>query len=154
MALLQFPQRRGVRAGDLGPGPGRPGSAQFHALRAGQSAVCVATQNQTRCQGAVDLLVGWRAQPLWHHSSWAGRWDGEKDDERDEGWVVLRCSIHPNYFSISSVFTSTSIYVLKVFRLEACTDCIILWLLLLCCIWLYRLWMITWNTVILRFYLV
>lgn len=73
MALLQVLQRRGVRARDLRPGPGRPGFAQLHALRAVQPAVRVATQNQARCQGAVDLLVGRRAQPYWCHSSRAGR---------------------------------------------------------------------------------
>lgn len=131
MALLQLPQWRGVRVGDLGPGPGWPGSAQLHALCAGQSAVCMATQNQTRCQGAVDLLVGWRAQPLWHHSSWAGRWDRERDDERDEwGFAVLFIPIN---------FPSRHLSASWKFRLEACTDWIILCLLLLCCIGLYRL---------------
>lgn len=69
MALLLLPQRRGVRAGDLGAGPGRAGVAQLHALRSGQPAVCVAAQGQARRQGAVDLLVGRRAQPLRRHSS-------------------------------------------------------------------------------------
>lgn len=134
MALLQLPQWRRVRAGDLGPGPGWPGFAQLHALRAGQSAVCMATQNQTGRQGAVDLLVGWRAQPLWHHSSRAGRWDKERDDERDEwGFAVLF-----NPINIPSHHSSASFMCWK-FRLEAFTDCIILCLLLLCCIGLYRL---------------
>lgn len=73
MALLRLPQQRGVRAGDLGPGPGRPGPAQLHALRAGQPAVRMATQDQARCQGAVDLLVGRGAQPLRRHPSRADR---------------------------------------------------------------------------------
>lgn len=73
MALLLLPQRRRVRAGDLGPGPGRPGAAQLHALRSGQPALRVAPQGQARSQGAVDLLVGRGAQPGRRHPSRAGR---------------------------------------------------------------------------------
>lgn len=69
MALLLLPQWRGIRAGDLGPGPGRPGPAQLHALCSGQPALRLATQGQARRQGAVDLLVGRGAQPLRRHSS-------------------------------------------------------------------------------------
>ncbi len=69
MALLRLPQRRRVRPGDLSPGAGRPGPAQLHALRAGQPAVRVAAQDQARRQGAVDLLVGRRAQPVRRHPS-------------------------------------------------------------------------------------
>lgn len=120
MALLQLPRQRGVRASDLGAGPGRPGAAQLHALRAGQPAVRMATQDQARRQGAVDLLVGRRAQPNRRHPSWAGRWERKSNESKRR--TRLPAVLYP-----FDIFPTLHIRFSSCFGSWACNDCMISW---------------------------
>lgn len=117
MALLQLPWRWRVRSGDLGARTGRPGPAQLHALRAGQPAVRVAPQDQAGRQGAVDFLVGWRAQPVGCHPSRAGRWAGTRGGGGDKS-----CSPRSRHLTAlcSSLWTSWDLFGMTLKRVLSC----------------------------------
>ena len=79
-----FRGQRGVRAGDLGPGPGRPGAAQLHALRAAPTCCACGAARSSPTPRSCGSSGGGRSPTSLTSSitSWKVRTrEGERGDE-------------------------------------------------------------------------